>query len=230
MNALTNQSKGTSRKGIRSKRLPSIDTPVSTSIDSHSKPKLSLITKKNMSIDYGFLTPDEFGIFWDSDGHARAMDGRILQVSREDITYILQVANGADNLFMQQRSIPDNIPDNIPATSHIPAEPESLAEKKDEWEIAYIKTGINDVYNPLKNNMDWLRTRIDLLQQDLDTIRKKDPQPATSIDIFTITSIDSKFTAMEDRLQTYEDMHDRFTSPIMRYLDIFMHERSNRKE
>ncbi|KAF3585567.1 hypothetical protein F2Q69_00030052 [Brassica cretica] len=24
---------------------------------------------------------------------------------------------------------------------------------------------------------------------------------------------------MEDRLQTYEDMHDRFTSPIMRYLD-----------
>ncbi|KAF3598624.1 hypothetical protein F2Q69_00033959 [Brassica cretica] len=106
-----------------------------------------------------------------------------------------------------------------PQTSQIPAEPESLAEKKDEWEIAYINTGINDVYNPLKNNVDWLSTRIDLLQQDLDTIRKKDPQPATSIDICTITSIDSKFAAMEDRLQTYEDMHDRFTSPIMRYLD-----------
>ncbi|KAF3485840.1 hypothetical protein F2Q69_00053822 [Brassica cretica] len=106
-----------------------------------------------------------------------------------------------------------------PQTSQIPAEPESLAEKKDEWEIAYINTGINDVYNPLKNNVDWLSTRIDLVQQDLDTIRKKDPQPATSIDICTITSIDSKFAAMEDRLQTYEDMHDRFTSPIMRYLD-----------
>ncbi|KAF3528632.1 hypothetical protein DY000_02040338 [Brassica cretica] len=61
--------------------------------------------------------------------------------------------------------------------------------------------------------------KIDLLQQDLDTIRKKDQQPATSIDICTITSIDSKFASMEDRLQTYEDMHDRFTSPIMRYLD-----------
>ncbi|KAF3533331.1 hypothetical protein DY000_02042593 [Brassica cretica] len=69
------------------------------------------------------------------------------------------------------------------------------------------------------STVDWLSTRIDLLQQDLDTIRKKDPQPATSIDICTITSIDSKFVAMEDRLQTYEDMHDRFTSPIMRYLD-----------
>ncbi|KAF3507507.1 hypothetical protein F2Q69_00007151 [Brassica cretica] len=104
-------------------------------------------------------------------------------------------------------------------TSQIPAEPESLAEKKDEWEIAYINTRINDVYNPLNNNVDWLGTRIDLLQQDLDTIRKKDPQQATSIDFCTITSIDNKFAAMEDRLQTYEDTHDRFTSPIMRYLD-----------
>ncbi|KAF2553096.1 hypothetical protein F2Q68_00034186 [Brassica cretica] len=76
-------------------------------------------------------------------------------------------------------------------TSQIPAEPESLAEKKDEWEIAYINTRIND----------------------------KDPQQATSIDFCTITSIDNKFAAMEDRLQTYEDTHDRFTSPIMRYLD-----------
>ncbi|CAN7076785.1 unnamed protein product, partial [Brassica oleracea var. botrytis] len=91
------------------KRLPSIDTPVSTSIDSHYKPKPSLFTKKNMSIDYDFLTPDEFGIFRDKDGHARAMDGRILQVSREDIADILQLANGPDNLFMQQRSIPDEI-------------------------------------------------------------------------------------------------------------------------
>ncbi|KAL0826719.1 hypothetical protein Bca101_050396 [Brassica carinata] len=108
-----------------------------------------------------------------------------------------------------------------PQTSQIPVEPESLAEKKDEWEIAYINTRINDVYNPLNNNVDWLSTRIDLLQQDLDTIRKKDPQPATSIDICTITSIDSKFAAMEDRLKSYEDIHDRFTSPIMRYLDTF---------
>ncbi|WZZ60625.1 hypothetical protein YC2023_060732 [Brassica napus] len=106
-----------------------------------------------------------------------------------------------------------------PQTSQIPAEPKSLAEKKDEWEIAYINTKINDVYNRLNNNVDWLSTRIDLLQQDLDTIRKKDQQPATSIDICTITSIDSKFAAMEDRLKTYEDMHNRFTSPIMRYLD-----------
>ncbi|KAL0876682.1 hypothetical protein Bca101_026387 [Brassica carinata] len=103
-----------------------------------------------------------------------------------------------------------------------PAQPESSAKKDDEWEIAYINTKINDVYNPLNNNVDWLNKRIDLLQQDLDEFRKKDQcqhQQDTSIDICTSSSIDSKFAAMEDRLQSYEDMHNCFTSPIMRYLD-----------
>lgn len=116
IHAPTHQSEGTSRRCIRTKnpnsadkRLPLIDTPVSTSIDSHSKPKLSLSTK-NMSIDYDFLLPDEFGIFRDQESHARAMDGRIVQVSREDIAYIVQLANGVDNLFTQQHNIPDNNP------------------------------------------------------------------------------------------------------------------------
>uniref|UniRef100_M4D0Z1 Uncharacterized protein n=1 Tax=Brassica campestris TaxID=3711 RepID=M4D0Z1_BRACM len=56
-------------------------------------------------------------------------------------------------------------------------------------------------------------------RQDLDTICMNNPQPATSIDIFNITSIDTRFAAIEDRLKSYEDMHDRFTSPIMRYLN-----------
>ncbi|KAF3509616.1 hypothetical protein F2Q69_00005916 [Brassica cretica] len=42
----------------------------------------------------------------DPDGYARAIDGHALQVSREDIAYILQMANGAENLFMQQRNNP----------------------------------------------------------------------------------------------------------------------------
>ena len=116
MNTPTHKSEGTSMRSIRSrnpnsadKRLPSIDTSVSTSTDTHSKPILSLSTK-SMSNDYDFLLPDEFGIFRDQDGHARAMDGRILQVSREDIANIVQLANGVDNLFTQQRSIPDNNP------------------------------------------------------------------------------------------------------------------------
>ncbi|KAG5378240.1 hypothetical protein IGI04_026082 [Brassica rapa subsp. trilocularis] len=409
--------------------LPSIDASLSTSIDTTLKPNIYISKlNDNANIDYGFLTPDEFGIFRDPDGNARAIDGRILQVSRENIADILQVANGPDNLFSQQRGTPDVIqtdpnkhvgvatteinPDlschpkgqasidgttqtsidrltptstdkddprsidrryefgnraydmygarkftwkrmdeygvyryecghargvageMIPVTkddirklleraslfeeshiclpehatsftltrlapelytkdeinkmvtgicgaqeklgeelkslvedTHLPldrgynelfrsmvemktkieslrqqlekeattsasidathapsidvslptaqisAESQCSAEHKDEWEVSYINTRINDVYYPLNNNMDWLSTKIELLQQDLDTIRKKDQQPATSIDVCTITSIDAKISTMDDRLQTYEDMHDRFVSP-----------------
>ncbi|KAG5414509.1 hypothetical protein IGI04_002076 [Brassica rapa subsp. trilocularis] len=415
--------------------LPSIDATVSTSIDTTLNPNLS-ISKLNdyANIDYGFLTPDEFGIFRDPDGNARAMDGRILQVFREDIADILQVANGLDNLFSQQRGTPDVIqtdPNNhvgvatteinpdlsrqpkrqasidgttetsvdsvtptsidrddptsidrryefgnrafdmygarkftweqrdeygvyrdecghargvagemIPVTkndirkllereslfeeSHIclpehatsftltrlapelytkdeidemvfgicgaqeklgeelktlvedthqpldrgydepfrsmaemrteieslrqqlekeattsasidaphatsidvslptaqiPAEPQCSTQHRDEWEVSYIDTRIKDVYCPLNNNVDWQSTKIELLQQDLDTIRKKDQQPATSIDMCAFTSLDAKVSAMNERLRTYEDMHDRFISPVMIYLN-----------
>ncbi|KAF3583421.1 hypothetical protein F2Q69_00030552 [Brassica cretica] len=43
----------------------------------------------------------------DPDGHAKAINGRTLHVSREDIADILQTANGADNLFMHHRSNPE---------------------------------------------------------------------------------------------------------------------------
>ena len=44
--------------------------------------------------------------------NARAIDGRILQVSRDDIADILQVANGPDNLFSHKRGTPDVIQTN----------------------------------------------------------------------------------------------------------------------
>ncbi|KAG2266363.1 hypothetical protein Bca52824_073442 [Brassica carinata] len=374
MNTLPSTSTGKSMKSNYLKNtssaeitLPSIDASVSTSIDTTLNHNLSISKlNDNANIDYGFLTPDDFGIFRDPNGNTRAIDGRILQVSRDDIADILQVANGPDNLFSQQRGTPDVIqtdPNNhftwerrdeygvyrdecghargvageiIPITkddinklleraslfekSHIclpehatsftltrlapelytkdemneivtdiceaqeklgeelkslvedthqsldrgynelfrsmvemrteieslrhqlekeattstsidelyapsidvslhtaqiPAEPQCSAKHKDEWEVSYIDTRINDVYYPLNNNVDWLSTKIELLPQDLDTIRKKDQQPATSIDVCNITSLDAKVSAMNERLRTYEDMHDRFISPVM---------------
>ncbi|KAG5388823.1 hypothetical protein IGI04_030364 [Brassica rapa subsp. trilocularis] len=100
-------------------------------------------------------------------------------------------------------------------TAQIPAEPQCSTQHRDECEVSYIDTRINDVYCPLNNNVDGLSTKIELLQQDLDTIRKKDKQPATSIDMCTFTSLDAKVSAMNERLRTYEDMHDRFISPVM---------------
>ncbi|KAF3521038.1 hypothetical protein DY000_02061208 [Brassica cretica] len=57
--------------------------------------------------DSGFH--ESFAVDTDPDGKARAIDGSILQVYREDIADILQVANGPDNQFSQQRGTPDVI-------------------------------------------------------------------------------------------------------------------------
>ncbi|KAF3516341.1 hypothetical protein DY000_02059766 [Brassica cretica] len=85
---------------------PSIDIDHITSIDIRPKPKTTVSAKPKF--DNQYLTPDEFGIFRDPDGYAKAIDGRTLHVSREDIADILQTANGADNLFVQQHKIPEN--------------------------------------------------------------------------------------------------------------------------
>ncbi|KAF3608389.1 hypothetical protein DY000_02048625 [Brassica cretica] len=94
-------------------RRPSIDITPSTSIDlAHttsifirSKPKTTVSEKDKFNNEY--LTPDKFGIFRDPDGHARSIDGCILNVSRKDIADILQTANGAENLFAHNRNIPE---------------------------------------------------------------------------------------------------------------------------
>ncbi|KAF2554076.1 hypothetical protein F2Q68_00034665 [Brassica cretica] len=87
-------------RGVR----PSIDEKPPSSID--IRPKQKSTVNENPNFDNQYLTPDEFGIFRDPDGYARAIDGHALQVSKEDIADILQMANGADNLFMLQRTVP----------------------------------------------------------------------------------------------------------------------------
>ncbi|KAF3567029.1 hypothetical protein DY000_02014266 [Brassica cretica] len=67
-------------RGCRTQR-PLIDIKASTSIDIRSHPPST---------------------------KAKELDGHTLQVSREDIAYILQMANGAEYLFIQQRNIPEN--------------------------------------------------------------------------------------------------------------------------
>ncbi|KAF3539794.1 hypothetical protein F2Q69_00024213 [Brassica cretica] len=83
----------------------SIDINPSTSIDNRYKPKTTVNERDKFNNEY--LTPDKFGIFRDPDGHAREIDGRILNVSRKDIADILQRATGAANLFVHQRNIPE---------------------------------------------------------------------------------------------------------------------------
>ena len=74
----------------------SIDSNIRPSIDAHHTPGSKWHDKDNT--DYSYLTPDDFGIFRDPDGQARAMDGRILHISKEDIAEIIFM-NGSSNFF-----------------------------------------------------------------------------------------------------------------------------------
>ncbi|KAF3506805.1 hypothetical protein F2Q69_00007573 [Brassica cretica] len=94
-----------SRPLIDTSHSQSIDINSTTLIDIRPIPKTTISEKDKF--DNQYLTPDEFGIFRDPDGYARAIDGRTLHVSREDIANIFQTANGADNLCIHQRSIPE---------------------------------------------------------------------------------------------------------------------------
>ncbi|KAF3503721.1 hypothetical protein F2Q69_00042367 [Brassica cretica] len=71
-------------------------------------PKPPSTVSEKAKYDNKYLTQDDLGIFWDPDGYARSMDGHALQISIEDIADILQMANGADNLFMEQHNSPSH--------------------------------------------------------------------------------------------------------------------------
>ena len=90
------------QKSIDKRPHQSIDFNNTTSIDNHRIPKTTVSEKVKLENQY--LNPDEFGIFRDPNGFVKAIDGRTLHVSREDIADILQTANGEDNPFMHQRS------------------------------------------------------------------------------------------------------------------------------
>ncbi|KAF2574651.1 hypothetical protein F2Q70_00002896 [Brassica cretica] len=81
----------------------SIDVAHTTSIVIRSKPNTTVSEKDKFDNEY--LTPDELGVFRDPDGYARAIDGRKLNISRKNIADILEIANGAENLFVHQRNI-----------------------------------------------------------------------------------------------------------------------------
>ena len=81
-----------------------IDSNTKPSIDDHQTPNLEVQVKDNTY--YGYLTPDEFDIYGDPEGQERAMDGRILNISKEDIAEIIAM-NGSNNFFNPKKRSKD---------------------------------------------------------------------------------------------------------------------------
>ncbi|KAF2604469.1 hypothetical protein F2Q70_00026248 [Brassica cretica] len=96
--------RGVLRTSLADAKSTSIDSNKKPSIDAHHTLDSEVHIKDNT--DYGYLTPDEFGIFMDPEGQARAMDGRILNISKEDITEIIAM-NRSRNFMDTQTRVED---------------------------------------------------------------------------------------------------------------------------
>ncbi|KAF3512109.1 hypothetical protein F2Q69_00007094 [Brassica cretica] len=79
---------------------PSIDITTSTRIDIHSQPLSAVRGKAKLNNNY--LTPDDFGIFSDPEGYARAIDGHALQTSFRWL--MEQIISSCNNTTFQSTS------------------------------------------------------------------------------------------------------------------------------
>ncbi|KAF2551056.1 hypothetical protein F2Q68_00034528 [Brassica cretica] len=186
---------------------PSIDINLPSSIEIRPKPPSTV--SERAKHDNNYLTQDEFRIFKDPDGYARAMDGHALQISREDIADILQMANGADNLFMQQRNIPEHqqkVANKFYDTTEFGKHAYNCDgtrrfhwEEKDEYGVYIDDQGharemkLDGVYYQLNDSISWLTTCMEEMRQDISRIQTQHVAEATrpsSIDGHQPASID----------------------------------------
>ncbi|KAF3555552.1 hypothetical protein F2Q69_00012520 [Brassica cretica] len=160
----------------------------------------------------------------DPNGFAKAIDGRTLHVSREDIADILQIANGADNLFMHQCSNREHkttkefydtaayicLPEHASQFTQTKLAPE-IYTKDEINEMFYGVCGEHDrnkeafrmkldgVYYPLNDSICWLTTCREEMKKDIARIQNAtDVARPPSIDRHHHKSIDNYFTASID--------------------------------
>ncbi|KAF3557427.1 hypothetical protein F2Q69_00012993 [Brassica cretica] len=109
-NSYGNRGREAARRGFQSRKFDEFWWITLVSID--AKPRTSIDRGHPKSIDVLFRTSldNTYGInrILQSHGYARAIDRHTLHVSREDIADILLTANGADNLLIHQRNIPEH--------------------------------------------------------------------------------------------------------------------------
>ncbi|KAF3510230.1 hypothetical protein F2Q69_00006842 [Brassica cretica] len=158
--------------------------------------------------EYHGLAMDDRGLLhtssadWtDLEGQARAMDGCILNISKEVIADII-VMNGSSKLFNSKKRTddPSSIDDAAPPSinSHFKSKRNDYHSKR-----------LNDVYYPFDNSISWLTTRTDEMKQPSHASEKQQ-KISKSIDAHTQPSIDARIQAsiyarlapLGDRLQT----------------------------
>ena len=76
-----------------------------------------------------------------------------------------------------------------------------------QWEAEAFKMRLDDIYNTLNNNINWLTKRSGFMQRELAMLREKNERrqkESTSIDTETSPSIDARLTSLEDLVKSFD--------------------------
>ncbi|KAF3557425.1 hypothetical protein F2Q69_00012995 [Brassica cretica] len=161
--------------------LPSIDTHHQQSINNNNATSIDNCPIPNTTVsekdkfDNEFLTPDEFGIFRDSDGYTRAIDGHItIRVHNRDIRRVLERASRDEpsyiclprhaNLFTQTKLVPE-----IYTKDEINEMFYGVCEEHEKKKEAF-QMKLDGVYYPLNDSISWLTTFMEEKKQDIARI------------------------------------------------------------
>ena len=178
---------------------------------------------------------DEYSVYRDEDGFARAKDGRIIHVSKEDIRAILQRATivGRTHIGLPEyavvsiRTVPDEASYSKAEIDEMVAEIYRVLRTSDD----YHSKRLDDIYYPFDNSISWLTTRTDEMKQDIAMIQNQHAVGAgaskligghtqPSIDARTRTSIDAQLVSFKDRLQSFTYMLDGVYYPLRDDIDL----------
>ncbi|KAF3541042.1 hypothetical protein F2Q69_00021993 [Brassica cretica] len=195
----------------------SIDYGATTSIDGQFESSQSTL-HLNRKQKRRWESRDEYGVYKVEDGFAHDEDGRIIHVSKEDIRAILQRAAMVGHICIglpEYAKVP--IP-TVPAqNSYIKVEIDDLVDgiyRVIRTSDDFHSKRLDDIYYPSDNNISWLTTHTDEMEQDIAILQKQHGVDAgrstsigahtkTSIDAIIQESIDARLAPFEARLQSF---------------------------
>lgn len=181
---------------------PSIDTTVSPLIDGNHIYG-TRACDQNIKRNLCWKTPDDYGTHRNEHGYAQAASGRCRDNTSEIFTRAKSTSDPTDYGDICKHSRLESEHYNkyeinemltcIHGAQHMSVE-------------AYNKM-LDDIYYPLNNNINWLTTRNEEMQKELDMIHRKNAlqsEISTSIDRKSQPLIDARLTSLEDLLKSFD--------------------------
>lgn len=159
---------------------------------------------------------DEYGIFRDEHGNARAVDGRLIPISMRNIREILKRVklDGHDHIclleYAEQFSTTILEPD-----TYSKAEIYDMVHgifKAQEIKLDDNYKRLDDIYYPINKNINRLTTRMQEMYQKIDLLQRQNAigtEASPSIDRRTLPSIDAHDTPFRGRLVTEKLLQDK---------------------